>query len=564
MFNSQSLQIGDLTSKQMAVVVQNILSLTVSYSMDMSPQLVITIVDPGLEMASNNYFIVGRDIIYQTTAIKSVEMATAGADTIPLFTRIRHTYEISRVSVEQGGAGASPVYTLEAMPKAIQQMKRDKKIGNIGGSGYEFVKRAAKKYGLKFVGENSTRIKAGTKNSGTGQQDSVWDRITNIASESEYVVFTVDGTLYFGTQKWFLFKWGTYRDLGKPIFDKKGKKILNKDGTPKTNPDRHFIPFEYPGTEESNRRFELLSMPKLTKGENDPMESEGSAVVARNNGTALRPGMTIRINNIPYVQKYYVITRVDFKEQVTEPVAVEFRTPERLEVNGKKQVIKPLPIGKIFNSEYFATKSNTLGVSSVGAVNFNDNEQNEVPIGTTLSPIGQQTRARLPNSRRLASHPTLKADIKLIVPKPLLSAASLIDKNDFVQAGNIDMWNRPLLPSTYKEQTLVKCRTLSMFYYSTTVVYEGQTINVYAILERLFCVDGTVVELSQAEAIDKYESDSIHHGIFYYDAGLDKVNAYMYVLIQAQMLTVLKRFPSNGRDVWSGSAVIPDRNRCFA
>jgi hypothetical protein len=184
MFSSESLQIGDLTKKQMSVVAQNILSINVNYSMDMANQLTITIVDPGLEMASNNYFIVGRDIVYETTAIRAVELMTIEPDTYPVFSRIRHVYEISRVSVSQEGAGASPVYSLEAMPKAIQQMKRNKKTGNIGGSGYEFVRRAATKYGLKFVGEKSTRIKAGSKNSGTGQQDSVWDRIKNIAGES--------------------------------------------------------------------------------------------------------------------------------------------------------------------------------------------------------------------------------------------------------------------------------------------------------------------------------------------------------------------------------------------
>jgi hypothetical protein len=361
-----------------------------------------------------------------------------------------------------------------------------------------------------------------------------------------------------------LYKWGTSREIGKPVLDKKGKKVLNKNGTPKLNPSRHFIPFEYPGTEESRKTFEILSMPKLTKGENDPMESEGSAIVARDNGVALRPGMTIRINNIPYVQKYYVITSVGFQEQVTDPVSVEFRTPERLQVNGNPAKIKPLPIGKIVDSEYFSTKSNIMGISSIAMPNFNDTEPRQVSIGTTPFPIGEQTKARLPNSRRLASHPTSKEEIKLIVPKPLLAATSLIDRDNFLQAGNIDMWNRPLLPSTYKNETLTKCRTLSMFYHSTTVIYGGETFNVYVVLERLFCVDGTVIELSEAEAIDKYESESIHHGIFYQTAGLDKVNAYMYVLIQAQMLTVLKRFPSNGKEVWSGAVEIPERNRCFS
>lgn len=563
MFTSDSLQIGDFTTKQMAVIAQNILSITVNYSMDLAGVLTIRIIDPGLEMGSNNYFIVGRDIVYETTAIRPVQTLTVEPEVYPVFSRIRHRYEISRVSIAQGDAGASPVYTLEAMPKAIQQMKRDKKPGNIGGSGYEYVRRAATKYGLKFVGEKSTRVKGGSKNSGTGQQDSVWDRIQSIAGESQYVVFVVDGTMYFGTQKWFLFKWGTSREEGKAILDKKGKPVLNKDKTPKKNPDRHFIPLEYPGTEESRKRFEVLSMPQLTKGENDPMEAEGSAVVHRDNGIALRPGMTVRINNIPYMQKYYIITSVSFDEQTTNPVSIEFRTPERLEVNGKPAKIKPLPVGKLVNSEYFSTKSNIMPTSSIGMPNYSDTQPTQVPIGTTPFPIGEQIKARIPNSRRLVSHPTLKEDIKLIVPKPLLSAASLIDRTDFIQAGNIDIWNRPLLPSTFKSETLTKCRTLSMFYHPTTIIYQEQTFNVYAIVERLFCVDGEVIELSEEEAIDKYESESIHHGIFYQTSGLEKVKAYMYVLIQLQMLTVLKRFPQNGKDVWSGAAEIPNRARCF-
>jgi hypothetical protein len=555
MFTAESLQIGDLTNKQMSLVAENLLNISVNYSIDMANQLTFSVVDPGFQMANNNYFVVGRDVIYQTTGIRPIALPVVGQEVYPAIIRIRHAYEISSVTVSQGAAGASPVYSIEAMPKAIQQMKRDKKPGNIGSSGYEFVRRAATKYGLKFVGEKSTKIKGGSKNSGTGQQDSVWDKINDIATSSQYLVFVADGTLYFGTQKWFLFKWGTSRQQGKPKLDKKKKPILDKNNLPSYHPSRHFIPFEYPGTEESRKRFELLSMPEITKRENDPMESEGSATVDRDNGVALRPGMTIRINNIPNVQKYYIITSVSFEEQTTDPVSVQFRTPERLEVNGKKPKITPLPIGKKFNSEYFDTKPNIMTSGTVGRPIFNELSPARIPIGTTPSPIGEQNKSNIPNSKRQTKHPINKAEI-IDVNADITN----IDASDFLEAGNIDMWNRPFFDSSVKETTFESCRTLSMEIYETT--FGGQSV--YVIIEKLFCNSGSVVELSSQDAIDFYEAQNQHHGIMPVTVGLQKVQDYMKFLIDMQFLVVLKRFPNNGLKIWLGLTSLEEKNRCFS
>lgn len=548
----------------MALVAQNLLSINVSYTMDMANQLSFKIVDPGLEMASNSYFIVGRDVVYETTAIRPVQLVTIEPESYPAISRIRHIYEISRVSVAQGEAGASPVYSIEAMPKAVQQMKRDKKPGNIGGSGYEFVKKAAKKYGLKFVGEKSTRIKAGSKNSGTSQQDSVWDKITSIAQQSQYVVFVADGTLYFGTQKWFLFKWGTTRQLGKPKLDKKGNPIIGKNKIPERHPSRYFIPLEYPGTPESRKRFEVMSMPELTKGENDPMEAEGSALVARDNGVGLRPGMTVRINNVPHMQKYYLITSVSFQEQVTDPVSIEFRTPERLEVNGKPAKIKPLPIGKKFSSEYFRTRPNIMATATVGLPVFNDTQSGFVSVGTTPMPVGEEIKAQLPNSRRKTQHPISQKEIKLIVPSSDYPKAYLITPESFIEAGNIDMWDRPLFDSSMTQNYGDKCRTLSMLKYVTTVDVLGSPTDATVIVEKLFCQDGTVFELSDEDAIQLYQEENKHHGIFPLTIDSETIDAYMHVLIEAQFLTVLKRFPNNGLKIWLGSIDLPEQSRCFA
>ena len=436
MFTSTSLQIGDLTQKQMATVASNLLTLNISYTMDMASQLSFTIIDPGFEMASNNYFIIGRDVVYETASISNIRVANSSSGTSePIISRLRHVYEISSASVQQQGS-ASPQWTIEAMPKAIQQMKRDKKPGSIGGSGYTFVQKAAIKYGLKFVGEKSARIKSASKNSGDGQQDSVWTVITSIAQNSQYVVFVADGTLYFGTHQWLMYKWGTVKTEGK-IKLKNGKPIIGKNKLPEKYPDKFYIPMEYaPINKQNNRIFEVLSLPSLRDSGNDPLEGSGNLLVSRANGVQLRPGMTIRINNVPNMSQFYLITSVAFGEQITDPVAVEFRTPERLKVNGKEPKIPQLPIGKIFNSQYFQP-SPRLGVTSVGLPSFSERTPQFSGVGTTINPVGPQNVAKIPNSRRLQTYPISESDLNSFKGSKLFPV-------DILVAGNIDCYNRPI------------------------------------------------------------------------------------------------------------------------
>lgn len=436
MFTSTSLQIGDLTDKQMSTVASNLLTLNISYTMDMASQLSFTIIDPGFQMASNNYFIIGRDVVYETTSVSKITIANSPDTTgVPIINRLRHVYEIVSFSVQQQGS-SSPQYSIEAMPKAVQQMKRDKKPSAVGGAGYTFVQKAAIKYGLKFVGEKSVRIKSASKNSGDKQQDSVWTIITSIAQNSQYVVFVADGTLYFGTHKWLMYKWGTEKIEGR-IKLKNGKPIIGKNQLPEKYPDRFFIPMEYaPTNKANNRKFEVLSLPSLRDSGNDPLEGTGSLLVARDNGVQLRPGMTIRINNVPNMSSFYLITSVSFGEQITDPVAVEFRTPERLKVNGKEPKIPQLPIGKIFNSQYFQP-SPKLGATSVGLPIFSERTPEFVGVGTTINPVGPQNVAKIPNSRRLKTYPISKSELLYFKDSKLIP-------EDILVGGNIDGYNRPI------------------------------------------------------------------------------------------------------------------------
>jgi hypothetical protein len=538
MFTNESLRIGNLSTAQMNTVASNLLTMEISYSMDMSNQLSFTVIDPGFEMAANNYFQVGRDVVYQSTAIIPISVAS---DDTPIIGRMSYTYEISRVSVAQNGS-QSPVWTVEALPKAVQQMKRDKKPGQISGSGFTFAYNAARKYGLRFVGEKSAKIKSASKNSGDGQADSVWTVLTGIANNSQYVCFVMDGTLYFGSEKWLMYKWGTEKQIGAVKKDKNGKVIVDKKTKiPERYPTKKYIPMEYTrGEGENSRKFEVLMLPNMSKGENDPMEGSGSLVVARDNGVQLRPGMTIRINNVPTLSGHFLITGVSFSEQTTDPVAVEFRTPERLKVNGKEPKIPLLPVGKIFNSEYF-TKNNRLGPSTVGLPIFNETEPPFVSAGTTINITGPQSASALPSARRPYLYPL---ENKGNYEFSLLGLT--VPKNDIYQIGNIDLWNRPLIK--------IKDGLKSDIY--TTFLYPKQYPSYddgWVLIERIWCDSGNVVILSKEDAETKFETEVLHHGIFSTKAYADK---FSYAIANQQVEIIKKRFPYSYELILAGTANI--------
>lgn len=508
----------------MALVASNILTISVNYSIDMANQLTVTIIDPGFEMAINNYFQIGVDIVYETTQLR-MEKVTGNKD-IAVTARMRHIYEMVEVSVAQAGS-ASPIWTIQAMPKAIQQMKRDK-TKKIGGSGYMYAYNVAKHFGLKFVGENSSKIKSPTKNAGANQADSVWTRLTSMASESQYVCFVADGTLYFATEKWLMYKWGTHKQEGNAKKDKNGKVIINKKTKlPEVEPAKYWIPMNYTNTDTYSKTFQVLSMPSLRKSENDPRHGEGTISVARDNGVQLRPGMTIKITNIPGFKGAFIITEVSFNEQTTEPVSVTFRTPEILKVNGKEPKIPMLPIGKIFDSKYFTTSVH-VGESSIGLPIYNEISPTFESIGSTINPVGPKVAGKLPNSRRLDTYEYLANT---------LSDSKIPNyKTDFSELGNIDMWNRPVyVTGTRPKATVEMSRT---FIYETTI----ETVPVWIIIERIWCNGGVPVLLSEADAITRYITSGPHHGIL-----LSKKAAENFKLNLANIWNDLfmKRFPKS-------------------
>lgn len=338
---------GDIETKIKQRLNSSILSATINYSIDEVTELTLKIIDRQYQselyqnqnsnrsFAQSNYFNIGRDVTYVSKTIRNsyanpeTQTATVGLVTLLM--------EVADVSCAQEN-GVSTIWTVKCRTKACQQMKRDKKAESVSGNGTDYVRAAAKKFGLKFIGENTDKKRKITKASGENEADSVWDVIQNLAQQAKFKCFEADGTLYFASMKWLMYKWGS---------DELRYLHQVKDATGKLGPVkeviRRYVPI-MPG--EDGREFRAMTLPQMNRSDNTPMEATGSATIERTNGVSLRPGMTVFIGGIPTFTGYYLITSVDFEERSPNPVGVNFQTPER---KPKEKIIN-LPVGPLYDN----------------------------------------------------------------------------------------------------------------------------------------------------------------------------------------------------------------------
>lgn len=275
-------------------------SLSVSYSIDGANQIQFTVIDKNYEMMENNFFMNRRLLKYRNGL-----------------------YEIGAVEVGPG-PGGSPMVTVTAWDEAVQKMKRDKKPSAISGSSvYEYAFNVAKKFGLRFVAEKSNKSQTINKGSGNNSDESVWSVLQSAANQDEFVMYVMDGTMVYGSQKWLLWKFGTD---SRTTVDPKTKK-----STTKKYCRLHFSGNDFDETQpEDSKKFKVIEWPTIRQSENDPLEGDGTVVVAKPNGCIIRPGHTVIIGPKPTMFKGgYLVTEVSFSEGSPDPVQISFRTPEK-------------------------------------------------------------------------------------------------------------------------------------------------------------------------------------------------------------------------------------------
>jgi hypothetical protein len=516
-----SIKIASISDGLYADIDKSITSVNVNYSMTEASQLSFNVVEiaeknfsrfynsektffSNLRFGENRYFDIGRDVIYETTTLRPDYLGESGGAVSAV--RQNQIFEISSVTIAPG-SGDSPTWNVNCFTKAIQQMKRDRNPSAVKGTGSEFVRRAAAKYGLKFWGEKTNKKVNITKASGDRQADSLWDVIKRLAGEAKFTVFEVDGYLVFASENYIMYKWGL--DSGDPI--KRKNKVTKKIETitPK------FIPLQYPGVFFGTPGyFNAMQYPTITVSENDPRFGDGSIIVDRQNGTQIRPGMTALVGNVGDLTGYYLVTSVTFDDRSPDPVTVSFRKPTK-----EPNEVRQISIGRTFRAT-----------------------DQDSPIGTRVSPSSSQPQdARifpLPDSEnRTNRYPRMGiANLSKFVPE---FEKSSLEQGTVKATGNIDIWERPVLKSPDGPKT-----TYSI---TTNPFEEGGEWRAYLITPIWNNGSGGVVELSESAAISKFQSDGKFLALV---SGSTKKNCILNArdygkLISIQQEEILKkRFPT--------------------
>lgn len=323
-------------------LLHQITNLTVSYSISAATAISFEIIDPGLQITLNNYFQIGQTFIFKSHNSSKLQGPGPATSIVGMNDYIGYFMEVADVQIDQS-QGNSPIIKVSGYTKAIQQMKRDRNPSVIKGTAHDFVINAAKKYGLKSVVQETSASRQIVSASGDKQADSLWTVLTNLAGQSKdknknpYTIFESDGTLFFGTQQWLMYKWG-HDSYEHGQYNAKKNKTVN---TTRKVTYLHYPPRIVNGVKDS--RLVLLQLPSMHKAENDPLEGDGSCIVDRRNGCRLRPGMTVNVGDIPFFTDDFIIQSVDYQEFSSDPVSVSFATPPRQEVK-----IKHIEVGKIY------------------------------------------------------------------------------------------------------------------------------------------------------------------------------------------------------------------------
>lgn len=511
------ISIGSLSDGVMTNLDHSIISVSVEYSMNESSQLSFDVIETMntdysriseaertyprvLEFAENNYFQIGRDVIYETTTLNEIsETNISGTNLI----KQKQIFEIASLTFSPG-PGGSPTWQVKCFSKAIQQMKRDRNPGTLKGTGSTFVKNAAKKYGLKYFGEETSKKQTVTKASGDRQADSLWDVLDRLAKDAKFVIFEVDGYLVFASEKFILQKWGI--DSGDTVrtWNKKEKKFKTKG--------IKYIPLQYPAVGKGTPGyFFAMSYPTINVSTNDPRYGDGSIVVDRQNGTQIRPGMTAYVGNVPSLNGYYLIDSVSFSDRTPDPVTVSFRKPT-LEPKEEKE----LPVGVKF---------------------LQTNAERPIPTRVT-NKKGSKPKPPAVNGAYFPL-PTSATEYNFSSTYPRM-------KSGLISVGNIPLYSRPVLtvaaePKTTFSITIFQKPDLS-------INYNGwKPGNTAVLITPIWTFGEFAAELTEEEAIAKYLSD----GLFL--AKLDsEANAAKYAdLIHRQQIEILRiRFP--GIDYYDG------------
>jgi hypothetical protein len=171
-----------IAGNSQADIAEYVTSMSVDLTLAQMSQISIRVFDPNLQMLEANYFQMRQSVQY-----------------------LGMNYEISALEVGPAAGGAQ--ITLTCRPAATQTLKREK-ITNISTvtDSTSYARGKAASVGLAFFGENSPARKNITAS--TESDSSSWDTMSTLAGEAGFILFEIDGRLFFCSQPYLLGKFG--------------------------------------------------------------------------------------------------------------------------------------------------------------------------------------------------------------------------------------------------------------------------------------------------------------------------------------------------------------------
>lgn len=331
--------ITGLRQSESETLAKRMTSLTVSYSNNASTEISVQYLDTDYSLTGSGvigdnpdfdrrYFDLRRDVLYRG-----------------------RMYEVGEVTTGPG-SGGSPMVNIRCWPKNVQLMKRDKKPELIAGTnGFEYAQSIARKYSMPFVGQKTGKQQALFKaRTSSGADGNVWGVLTGAASANQYQLFEVDGQLIYGSMQWMLWKFGLSSRLSPNGTTQKYIELvynptLDNNGAVDTIVETRINPREHNGfwydekdvaapmikkTKVESKAFELTTWPEIRRSENDGLEGDGTATLKSPNGRLLRPGHTVFFSSVPgFFRGGYIVSGVSFSEFDTQPVQINFNTPQK-------------------------------------------------------------------------------------------------------------------------------------------------------------------------------------------------------------------------------------------
>jgi hypothetical protein len=284
--------ITGLRQSESETLARRMTSLTVSYSSNASTEVSAQYLDTDYSILENRYFDLRRDVLYRG-----------------------RMYEVGDVTTAPG-TGGSPIVNIRCWPKNVQLMKRDKKPELIAGTnGFEYAQSVARKYSMPFYGQKTGKQQALFKaRTSSGVDSSVWTVLTEAAGQNQYQLFEVDGQLIYGSLTWLLWKFGPDTKVVKEQTQKHIELVYNPAL----------------GNNGAFNGFELTTWPEIRRSENDGLEGDGTATLKSPNGRLIRPGHTVYFSQMPeFFRGGYIVSGVSFSEFDSQPVQVNFNTPQK-------------------------------------------------------------------------------------------------------------------------------------------------------------------------------------------------------------------------------------------